>query len=89
MKDLEEIRIATLVDSIEHQGIGGKQIRIEKEGTIAYILDTTFNNMTIGMYNFIMRRKDFMSLDEDVKIYYGHVGSLGYFVAEDEIKEWN
>ena len=89
MNDLQEPKYAILIDSIEHQGIGGKQIRIEKEGTIAYILDTNFNNMTIGIYNFIMRRKDFMSLDEDVKIYYGHVDGLGYFVAEDEIKKWN
>lgn len=81
-------RYAILDEKIEHQGIGGKEIIIEKEMTIGDILDTNFNVMPIAMSNFIMRRKDLFRLDEDMKVYYGHVGFFGYFVADDEIVEW-
>ena len=90
MNDLQEPKYATLIDSIEHQGIGGKEIMIEKQGTLTYLLDRRFLDMTIGEMNFIQRRIDLISGDnENIKIYYGHVGLLGYFVAEDEIKQWN
>ena len=61
---------------------------IEKELTIDDVLDKDFKEMTIAMYNFIMRRMDLME-DKygDRKVYYGHVGELGYFVADDEIKD--
>lgn len=87
MKDVEPY-IVTLVDNIEHQGIGGKKFRIEKEGTMSYILDTNWDTMTIAMFNFIKRREDFVILPDDMKIYYGHRldVNLGYFIAEDEIK---
>lgn len=82
---------AKLKGNIEHQGIGGKEITIEKEMTGSYILDRDFKDMTIAEYNFIKRRPDLISMDEqqfdNMKIYYGHVGLLGYFVAEDEIEE--
>lgn len=81
-------RHAILDEKIEHQGIGGKEIIIEKELTISDVLNTNLKEMTIAMSNFIMRRKDFMELDEDMKVYYGHVGFFGYFVADDEIVEW-
>ena len=79
---------ARINKNVEHQGIGGKEIIIERELTIDDILDTNFDKMTIAMYNFIMRRNDL--LEEKYgkrKVYYGHVGILGYFVADDEIKE--
>ena len=86
MHDLKTIGVARLIDGIEHQGIGGKEITLEKEGTIAYALDIPLNKMTIGLYNFVIRRNDLITSDnENVKIYYGHVEGLGYFVAEDEL----
>lgn len=76
-----------LIDSIEHQGIGGQTMRIEKEGTMNYILDMSSDDYTIAVHNFILRRDDIFTVDENMKIYYGHVNNLGYFIAEDEIKE--
>lgn len=79
---------AKIKESVEHQGIGGKEIVIEKELTINDILDKDFKEMTIAMYNFIMRRIDLMEEKYGKqKVYYGHVGILGYFVAEDEIQD--
>lgn len=89
MNDLQEPKYATLIDSIDHQEIGGKEIIIEKEGTMDYILDMNCNDFTIAVHNFILRRDDIFTVDENMKIYYGHVNNLGYFVAEDEIKQWN
>lgn len=76
-----------LIDNIEHQNIGGKTMRIEKEGTINYILDMSCDDYTIAVHNFILRRDDIFTVDENMKIYYGHVNNLGYFIAEDEIEE--
>jgi len=76
---------AIINENVEHQGICGKEIIIEKEITIGDILDTNFNNMPIAMVNFVFRRTDLLDVDENMKVYYGHVGFLGYFVAEDEI----
>ena len=78
---------AIIDPKVTHQGIGGKEIIIEREMTIGDILDTNFNNMPIAMTNFIMRRTDIIDeKHENMKVYYGHVGYLGYFVAEDEIE---
>ena len=79
---------AIINKNIEHQDIGGKKIIIEKELTIDDVLDKDFKEMTIAMYNFIMRRMDLMEEEYgERKVYYGHVGELGYFVADDEIKD--
>lgn len=83
MKDYDTPKVAKLIDSIEHQGIGGKTIVIEKYGKMDYVLDYPFDSMTIAMYNFVLRRVG--SLEEDMDLYYGHVGNLGYFIAGDEI----
>ena len=89
MKDLAEVKYVKLVNEIKHQGIGGKDFMIEKEGTVSLLLDTSFNNMTIAMFNFIKRRIDLINGDENIKIYYGHSleTGLGYFIADDEILE--
>lgn len=89
IKKMEKERIVRIIDSIKHQDIGGKKIRIEKEGTISDILDTNLNLMSIAMSNFMFRRNDFFNLPEEMKIYYGHElkSNLGYFIAEDEIVE--
>lgn len=86
MELLNKLKKATLIKGIEHQGIGGKEIIIEREGTIREVLDTNFDKMTIAMSNFMLRRMDLMNISsQNTKIYYGHVGMFGYFVAEDEI----
>lgn len=78
---------ARIKENVEHQGIGGKEIIIEKEITIDDILDTNFDKMPIAMYNFIMRRFDLLEEKNGKrKVYYGHVGILGYFVADDELE---
>lgn len=87
MTDVKEPYYVILIDNISHQNIGGKTMRIEKEGTMAYIINTFSKDFTIAMYNFILRRDDIFTVDENMKIYYGHVNNLGYFIAKDEIKE--
>ena len=87
MKDLEKPYLVTLIDNIEHQGIGGKIMRIKKEGTMSYILDMSCDEYTIAVHNFIVRRDDIFTVDENMKLYYGHINNLGYFIGADEIKE--
>ncbi len=77
-------------ETVKHQEIGGQYFEIEKEFRISDALDMPFNSMNIAMYNFISRRMDLMDEKyENMKLYYGHVGMLGYFVAEDELEEIN
>lgn len=81
------MRKALIDKKVTHQGIGGKEIQIEKEFTIGWILDQNLNEIPIALNNFIIRRIEIINeKNEDMKIYYGHVGNLGYFVADDEIK---
>lgn len=92
MTDVKEPYYVNIIDDISHQNIGGKTMRIEKEGTINYFLDTKYNDFTIAMYNFMLRCNDIfnilaLTIDTNMKIYYGHIENLGYFIAEDEIKE--
>lgn len=86
MKDLNERIIVTLVDTLNHQNIGGEKFEIEKEGTCSYLLDKNFCDMTIAESNFIARKLG-DKLEDNKKLYYGHVLStgLGYFVTEEEI----
>lgn len=74
-------------DNINDSGkISGEEIIIEKQGKLSYIFDKDLSQMTIAEVNFISRRTDLMwDGDDDMKIYYGHVGFLGYYIAEDEI----
>ena len=74
-------------DNINDSGkISGEEIIIEKEGRLSYIFDKNLDQMTIAEINFISRRTDLVwNGDDNMKIYYGHVGFLGYFIAEDEI----
>lgn len=88
MKDLKEPIYVKLIDNIYHQGIGGQTMRIEKEGTMNYILDMNCKDYTIAIHNFILRRNDILTVDENMKIYYGHINDLGYFIGADEIKEF-
>lgn len=109
--DLKEPTYKKIKKHINHQGIGGKEIRIEK----AMLYDDVWKHGGFGAQQFINRRKDLLELGlvndeiiEEIKqgkytleefnnkwdkffnsfqIYYGHVGTLGYFVAEDELEE--
>ena len=84
----EKPKVAKIDNKVKHQNIGGKYIVIEREDTISYALDKPMNEITIGLYNFVQRRPDLMDEKyENMKLYYGHVGTLGYFVAEDEISD--
>lgn len=71
---------AKIKKSVDHQGIGGKTIRIERE------IDKTtlFLQDRIATVNFVNRRPD-IKYDSPQKIYYGHVEEFGYVVAEDEL----
>ena len=69
---------------VKHQGIGGKEIRIEKELTADEVDEMAWNG-NIACLNFCVRRDDFLP-EFDKKLYYGHVGNLGYVVCEDELK---
>ena len=89
IKDIQKTVI--LADNISHQNIGGKEMRLEKETTLDYLLDKNIQDMTIAESNFVNRRIDlFMNNSdeecENIKIYYGHVEMLGYWICEDEIK---
>lgn len=81
-----------LVDNISHQNIGGKEMRLEKETTLDYLLEKNIPDMTIAESNFVNRRIDLFMNNSDeecknIKIYYGHVGMLDYWICEDEIQE--
>lgn len=86
LKKYEKPHLARINEAVKHQDIGGKYIVIERYGTMAYALDMPFDQMTIGLYNFV-NRYNMLEAKEDTKLYYGHVGTLGYFVAEDELLE--
>lgn len=83
---LNPMLIGRLVDNIQHQGIGGKRIILEREFTVNDILDQPIQQMNIACVNFLMRRMDFVvPHNGNKKLYYGHVNGLGYFIAEDEL----
>ena len=83
--NLEEIEYVKLKDNIDHQRIGGKMFSKERVFTVGDILDTPFSEMNIALQNFLLRRPDITLLNEQGKVYYGHVQGLGYFIHEDEI----
>ena len=83
---LNPMLVGRLVDNIQHQGIGGKKIILEREFTVNDILDQPIQQMNIACVNFLMRRMDFVvPHNGNKKLYYGHVNGLGYFIAEDEL----
>lgn len=83
---LNPMLIGRLVDNIQHQGIGGKKIILEREFTVNDIIDQPIQQMNIAYVNFLMRRMDFVvPHNGNKKLYYGHVNRLGYFIAEDEL----
>ena len=73
--------ISKVIEDVKHQGIGGKRIIIERELNSSDILDQPINKMNIACINFITRRM----IPDNMKVYYGHVNGLGYFISEDEL----
>ena len=70
--------IGTVAKSITFQGIGGKEIIIEREVNI----DDTPG--TIALWQFMERTMNAGKIIPS-KAYYGHIGGLGYFVGKDEV----
>lgn len=89
MPNLNEREKRRVVSSVTHQGIGGKEIIIEREMTCKDLSTLC----TIAVWNFLKRRPDLREYENrNTPIYYGHVQSkdgswLGYFVAADELEE--
>ena len=77
-------RKRTLKDSIEHQGIGGKEIVIEGEVHFSDIVSSAVFNGNWACKNYLDRREDAVDIKRH---YYGKVGALGYLVGSDEFKE--
>ena len=73
-------------EHVEHQGIGGKEITIERLVTMDEVDEKAWNGNP-ACFNFIKRRDDSMLLPHDMLLGYGHVGNLGYVVCEDELYE--
>ena len=85
-RKLNPMLVGRLVDTIKHQGIGGKKIILEREFTVNDIIDQPIQQMNIAYVNFLMRRMDFVvPHNGNKKLYYGHINRLGYFIAEDEL----
>ena len=80
-KFIKPMLIGKVKEDVKHQGIGGKRIIIEREFNSSDILDQPINKMNIACINFITRRM----IPDDMKVYYGHVNGLGYFIGEDEL----
>lgn len=78
---LNPMLIGKVREDVKHQGIGGKRIIIEREFNSTDILDLDIHKMNIACINFITRRM----IPENMKVYYGHVNGLGYFIGEDEL----
>lgn len=69
---------------VDHQGIGGKEILIEKELLPDEVFEQSWAG-NIACYNYCMRRPGNYLDNFGKKLYYGHVGNLGYVVCEDEL----
>lgn len=80
-KFIKPMLIGKVKEDVKHQSIGGKRIIIEREFNSSDILDQPINKMNIAFINFITRRM----IPDNMKVYYGHVNGLGYFIGEDEL----
>ena len=85
MSNHELGKIYRIKESVTHQGIGGKEIQLERYLTPDEV-DERGMNGNIACLNFCMRRDDFLP-EFNMNLYYGHVGNLGYVVCEDELEE--
>lgn len=74
-----------IINSVDHQGIGGQVFTIEFEIPKDDVLQQACSG-NWACSNFMDRRDDFDYTFEP-KCYYGKVGTLGYIVASDELEE--
>lgn len=72
--------------SVKHQGIGGKEFDLYFELTPDEVDEKAVKG-NIACFNFCLRREDFLP-EFNKKLFYGHVGDLGYVVCEDELEEY-
>lgn len=78
-----------LILSIDHQGIGGKEIVIEGVVPFSDIIDGALCG-NWACRNFVERRGGIDKLrDSCLVFFYGKVNGLGYIVASDEFEDWN
>ena len=87
VKNIEGIELGKtyrIKESVTHQGIGGKEIQLERYLTPDEVDERAMNG-NIACLNFCMRRNDFLP-DFNMNLYYGHVDNLGYVVCEDELE---
>ena len=64
--------------------IGGKTFNIERELSSYEVYDGSKKG-NVACYNFCIRRVDFFPGFKK-KLYYGHIGFLGYVICEDELE---
>ena len=69
---------------IKCDSIGGKTFTIEKELSSYEVYDGSKKG-NVAFYNFCTRRDDFFPGFKK-KLYYGHIGFLGYVICEDELE---
>lgn len=77
-------RKRTIKQSIDHQGIGGKEIVIEGSVPFADIVEGAVFRGNWACKNYLDRRDDAVNVKRH---YYGKVGGLGYLVGCDEFEE--
>ena len=85
MNNYELNKAYRVKENVTHQGIGGKEIILERYLTPDEV-DNKASNGNIACLNFCMRRDDFLP-EFNKNLYYGHVGDLGYVICEDELEE--
>lgn len=78
------MEIRKIKDFVNHQDIGGKEISIERELTPDEVDEKAMAG-NIACLNFCLRRNDFLP-EFNKRLFYGHVGNLGYVVCEDELE---
>lgn len=70
--------------SVTHQGIGGKEFKIDWRITETLSNAEVMTNINFACSNFRARREDF-NMSFKHKLYYVQIDGLGYVIAEDEI----
>lgn len=78
-------KVMRVVESVDHQGIGGQTIILEFGLSCNEVFELSVSGNWACM-NFTDRREDF-AYNFPHKLYYGKVNGLGYIVAEDELEE--
>ena len=74
----------TIKKNITYRDLGGKSINIEREIPLMDLWKLAKEG-NWACYNFIDRKQN-LDVFFQYKIYYGHVGDLGYVVSEDELE---